>query len=194
MGSANRLSSTENLKKFVYLSILTAIVFVLQFVSLFMRFTFFSVTFVLVPIVIGCAVCNKYAGAWLGFVFAIAVFATGDAAFFLGFDVFGTIVTVVVKGVLAGLFAGLVYSALARFNRYLAVLCAGIVAPITNTGVFMLGCYLFFYDDIAIMAGSQSVFSFIILTFVGVNFLVELGVNIIFSPAILRIINARKRI
>ena len=187
------IRNADKTRKMVYLAILTAIVFVLQFLSLFMRFTFFSLTFVLVPIVIGCADCDKFSGAWLGFVFGLAVFATGDAAFFLSLDVFGTIVTVILKGVLAGLFAGFAYSLFEKINRYVAVVASAFVAPITNTGIFVLGCYTFFYDEIAVFAGSSNIFPYIIATYVGVNFLIELGVNIILTPAILRIINVKKK-
>ena len=181
-------------KRMVYLAILTAVVFLLQYVSLFMRFATFSLTFVLVPMVIGVALCGKWAGAWLGFVFGLAVFATGDAAFFLAFDVFGTIVTVMVKGILAGLGAGLVYHFTRKLGEQVAVLIAAISAPIINTGVFVLGCYVFFYDDIAVLAGSGNIFPFIVTAFVGINFLIELGVNLLLSPCILRLINIKKKI
>ena len=42
-------------------------------------------------------------------------------------------------------------------------------------------------------AGSPNVGSYIILSFVGINFLIELGVNMVCSPIILRLINIRKK-
>ena len=185
---------SDSTKKLVYLAILTAVVFLLQYISLFMRFATFSLTFVLVPMVIGVALCGKWAGAWLGFVFGLAVFATGDAAFFLAFDVAGTIVTVMVKGVLAGVGAGLVYHYTKRFGRDIAVVLAAIVTPVINTGVFVIGCYLFFYEDIAVLAGSGNIFPFIITAFVGINFLIELSVNVLLSPTVIRLIAIRKEI
>ena len=180
--------SSVNVRQLTYLAILTAIVFVLQFVSLFMRFATFSLTFVLIPIVIGVAVCGKWSGAWLGLVFGAAVFATGDATFFMGFDVFGTIVTVMLKGILAGLVAGLVYSVLQNKNKVFAIYAAAVTAPIVNTGVFVLGCYTFFLDDITAMANGGNVFTFIIVTFVGINFIIELALNVLLSPAIIRLL------
>ncbi len=184
--------SDINIRKMVYLAVLTAIVFLLQFIALYMRFATFSLTFVLVPIVIGSAICGKWSGAWLGFVFGLAVFITNDAAFFLGFDVFGTIVTVMLKGILAGLLSGLVYSAHKK-DSFVAVLAAAITAPIVNTGVFVLGCYAFFYDDIVSLAGSENILPYIIVSFVGINFLIELGTNIVLSPTIMRIIKIKKK-
>jgi len=186
--------TTESTKKLVYIAILTAIVFVLQFVSLFMRYSLFSVTFVLVPIVVGSAICGKYWGAWLGFVFAIAVFATGDANFFLAMNPVGTVITVIAKGVLAGLVSGVVYYLLEKKNRYVAVVSSAVLAPIVNTGVFIIGCFLFFFDYISSSAGGESLFSFVLINFVGLNFFVELGINIILAPTIMRIINIKKKI
>ena len=183
------------IRKLVYLAILTAIVFVLQFVSMSMRFTMFSLTFVLIPLVIGSAVCGKWSGAWLGFVFGVAVLATGDAAAFLAVDPLGTVLTVLMKGTLAGLCAGLAYGALESVNRYLAIIVAAVVAPIVNSGVFVLGCYLFFIDTLSEWAqglGYANVHLYIVLGLVGINFLIELGTNCLLSPAVLRIIDVQK--
>ena len=97
---------------------------------------------------------------------------------------------------LAGLAAGLIYKLASKVNGYFGVFCSAIVAPIVNTGVFLLGCKLFFMDTItswAEAAGSPNVGSYIILSFVGINFLIELGVNMVCSPIILRLINIRKK-
>ena len=155
----------------------------------------FSLTFVLIPLVIGSAVCGKWSGAWLGFVFGVAVLATGDAATCLVIDPLGTVVTVLMKGTLAGLCAGLAYGVLERVNRYLAIIVAAVVAPVVNSGVFVLGCYLFFIDTLSEWAkefGYANVHLYIILGLVGINFLIELGTNCLLSPAVLRIIDVQK--
>lgn len=191
----NTRKNRINTKQLTYLAILTAIVFLLQFISLYMRFTVFSVTFVLIPIVIGVAVCGKWAGVWLGFVFALAVFATQDANLFLGFSVPGTIFVVFLKGILAGLACGLIYSLFEKKNRYVAIVLAAIVAPIVNSGIFFLGCILFFFDDISIYfeLSSAAVPSFVLLTLIGINFIVEFVINIVLSPSICRIIDITKK-
>jgi len=193
MTANNRRGSIE-VRRLAYIAILTAIVFVLQFVSLFMRFSAFSLTFVLVPIVIGVALCDWRVGTWLGFVFGVAVLVSGDAAMFLAWDPFATVVLVLLKGMLAGLIAGIAYKLLERVNKYFAVIIAAICTPLVNTSVFVFGSMLFFYDDIAALAGGEAVFPFILTGFVGINFFVELGVNLILSPTILRIISIQKKI
>ena len=85
-------------KKIVGIGLFTAIVMVLQFLGGSIRFGVFSISLVLLPIVVGAAVYGWQAGAWLGFVFGVAVLLSGDAAAFLAVDVIGTILTVLVKG------------------------------------------------------------------------------------------------
>lgn len=187
--------NTVDIRKMTYLAILTAIVFVLQFISLFLRFSAFSLTFVLVPIVIGVSICGIGAGAWLGFVFGLAVFATGDAALFLQFNIPATIFLVFLKGILAGLAAGLVYKLLEKKNRYLAIICSAVAAPVVNTGTFFLGCELFFFKDIAaeFALKAEEVTLFIITGFIGINFFVELAVNLILAPTIYKLIEINKK-
>ena len=180
----------------VGIGLLTAIVVVLQFVSMALRFGTFSITLTLVPIVVGAALYGKATGAWLGFVFGVAVLLTGDAAAFLAINIPGTIATVLVKGAAAGLCAGLVYRLLAKKNQVAAVLLSSITAPIVNTGIFLLGCRLFFYDTVAAWGaglGFENTFVYMIVGLVGINFLIELGVNLVLNPTIILIINVAKK-
>ena len=182
----------EKTKKLVGTGILTAIVIVLQYMVQAIKFGPFSITLVLIPIIVGAALYGIKSGAWLGFVFGVVVLLT-DAGAFLAVDVPGTIITCIGKGVLAGLVAGLVYKALENKNRWVAVFSSAIVCPLVNTGVFLLGCLLFFYDTIATWAqgaGFESVGTYLIFGMVGLNFLVEAGINIILASAIVRILNA----
>ena len=94
-------TNKEQIVKITYLALLTALVFVLQLFAGSIRVGgMFSISLVLFPIVLGSALVGPLGGAWLGLVFALAVFYTGDAAAFLVVNPFGTIVTVVCKGVL----------------------------------------------------------------------------------------------
>lgn len=193
----NFMSNTrkEQTRVLVLGAILTALVIVLQLMGSFIRFGMFSISLVLIPIVIGAATCGIKIGAWLGFVFGAAVLMSGDAAAFLAVDVFGTILTVMVKGTACGLVAGLVYKALAKFNRYLAVMAAAVVCPIVNTGVFLLGCVAFFLPTIrewGVSLGFSNVAAYMFLGLAGGNFLFELATNIILSPVIVRILNLKK--
>ena len=184
-------------KQLTLASILTAIVFVLQYFGCVIKFGTFSISTVLIPIVIGAATCGPWVAAWLGFVFGIAVLASGDAALFLAVSVPGTIITVLLKGMGAGLVSGLVYKAVKKVsNEYVAVMTAAIVCPAINTGIFLLGCLVFFMDTVSNLAANAgfegSVAQFMIIAFVGVNFLVEMGINIFFTPIIVRLLKIKK--
>ena len=181
-------------RKLTGLAILTALVVILQFLPV--KGPFFLITLTLVPIVIGSALYGAFSGAWLGFIFGVTVLLSGDAAAFLTINIPGTIATVLVKGILAGLAAGLVYKLASKVNRYFGVICAALVAPVVNTGIFLLGCRLFFMDTVngwAAASGYENVGAYMILSLVGINFLIELGVNMVCSPIILRLINIRKK-
>ncbi len=153
-----------------------------------------SISLTLIPVVIGAALCGVYAGAWLGGLAGAVFFLTADAAFWLGLSIPGTVITVLVKGVLAGLAAGAVYKLFEKKNRYLAVILAAVACPIVNTGIFLLGCLIFFMDAVKSFAVAEgiSIGAYLILFFVGLNFVFELVANVVFSPAILRILNIRK--
>ena len=178
-------------------AVLTALVVILQFVGAVIKFGPFSISLVLVPIVIGCATCGIGIGAWLGFIFGVTVLISGDAAAFLAVSPIGTIITVLLKGTLCGLFAGLVYKALASKNRYIAVAAAAIICPLVNTGVFLLGCLLFFMETVkewAVGFGfGEAVGQYMIFGLVGSNFLVELAINVVLSPVIVRLLNIREK-
>ena len=136
----NRDVQHARIRKLTGIAMLTAIVVLLQLLGSFIRFGTFSVSLVLVPIVVGAALYGSLAGLWLGFVFGAVILLSGDANLFLAINIPGTLITVVPRAMCAGLFAGLVYRLLEKFNRYVAVVAAAIVCPITNTGLFLLGC------------------------------------------------------
>ncbi len=186
-------------KNLVGIGLFTAIVVVLQALAILLRsvLPFFTISLVLVPIVVGAAVYGYKAGAWLGFVFGVVVLVSGDAATFLAINVPGTIFTVLAKGILSGYIAGLAYVKMRDKNasRALAVIVAAIICPIMNTGVFLLGCEIFFMDTIntwAQTAGFSSAGKFMIIGLVGINFLIEMGINVVLSPVIVRIIGIGK--
>lgn len=177
-------------------AILTAIVIVLQLIGGAIHFGVFSISLVLVPIVIGAALYGAWIGAWLGLVFGVMVLLTGDAAPFLAINPLGTVLTVLVKGTCAGLCAGLVYRALEKKNQFAAVVCAAITAPVVNTGLFLVGCVLFFLDAVkewGQAAGFENVGTYMITGFVGLNFLFELLVNVILAPVIVRLVNLGRK-
>ena len=190
---AKRRTKTETM---VLAALMTALVVILQFMGSFIRLGPFQCSLVLMPIVVGAAMCGKKVSAWLGFVFGMVVLLNGDAAAFLTVNAIGTVITVLAKGTLCGLCAGLVYDLLKNKNQYLAVLAAAIVCPIVNTGVFLIGCFVFFFETISswgLAMGFENALQYMFLGLVGGNFLFELLTNIVLCPAIVRVLNLRKK-
>ncbi|MBQ7045400.1 MAG: ECF transporter S component [Clostridia bacterium] len=177
-------------------AIMTALVVILQWLgSATTFFGPFSTAVALIPIVLGAALCGKWIGAWLGFVFGVVVILSGGAALFLAFDIPGTIVTVLLKGTLCGLAAGLTYQLLKKVNKYLAVFSAALVCPLVNTGVFLLGCYVFFMDSADQIAAALelSVSGMALFWALAMgNFVLEIVTNVVLAPVILRILNIKK--
>ena len=178
------------------LALLTAIVVVLSYFGGFIKIGgLASISLTLIPVVLGAALCGPFAGAWLGAVSGIVFFFTADAVFWFGLSIPGTVITVLVKGALSGLLAGLAYTLLEKYNRYLAIIVSAVVCPVVNTGIFLIGCLVFFMDTVSAWAGDSgmSVGAYLIIFFVGLNFVFELLANILLSPALLRIVNIKKK-
>ena len=183
-------------REIVGIGLFTAIVVVLQLLGGGIRFGVFSISLVLVPIVVGAAVYGWYAGIWLGYAFGVTVLLSGDAGAFLAVDPLATVAVVLIKGAACGFCAGIVYHLFARVNELAAVILSAIICPIANTGIFLIGCQLFFLETITewgAAAGFAEVGNYMIFGLAGVNFLIELGVNIVLAPLITRIIHLGKK-
>ena len=186
-----------NTKTLAGLGLMTAIVIVLQLVGGAIRFGTFSISLVLLPIVVGAALYGAGAGAWLGFVFGAAVLFSGDAAAFLAVNAPGAVILCLAKGTLAGLCAGLVYKLAEKKSKILGTALAAVTAPVVNTGIFLLGCWAFFLDTVkgwAAVAGVENVGMYMLVGFVGINFVIELAVNVLLCPVVVRVVDAGKKV
>ena len=178
-------------KNMVGMSLFTAIVVVLQLMGGGIKVGVFSFSFVLLPIVVGSAVYGWKTGAWLGFAFGVAVMLSGDANAFLIVDPLATVLVVLVKGTACGFLAGLIYKLLHKWNKVVAVFAAAVMAPVANTGIFLMGCRLFFWETIAgwgAALGFADAADYAIFGLAGINFIIEICVNLFLAPVIVRLI------
>lgn len=195
-------SSVSKTRKLVGMAIFTALVVVLQVISYYVKVGPFSVTFVLIPVVVGAALYGAGSGAFLGGVFAVVVIigciSGVDAGGFILWSAnpLYVILICLAKGILAGWLAGIVYKAIAKQGKhlYLGVLAAAIVSPVVNTGIFLLGMTLLFHETLVAWAGGISLVYFAFIGLAGINFLVELGSNVVLSTVAVRIIKASKTV
>ena len=101
-----------------------------------------------------------------------------------------------IKGVVSGIAAAGVYKLVEKKNKYLAVLAAAVVCPIANTGIFIIGCFVFFMDTVRAWGsamGFENAFAYIILGMVGINFIIELVLNLVLSPAVVRLLDIKNK-
>lgn len=196
MNNGKQKGSTRRLTG---LAIFTALIIVLQVICTFVRFGPFSITLALAPMIIGAAVYGRKAGAYLGFVFGLVVLITGLMGWdggvvmlLLSQNAIGCVLICLVKGAAAGWVAGLIYELLSKKNDLLAVITAGIVCPVVNTGLFIVGMLVFFMSTLESWAGGEAMLYYIIVGLTGVNFLVELAVNMVLASGITRIIRTGK--
>lgn len=156
----------------------------------------FTISLVLIPIVLGGALFGAKTGALLGGVFGIIVMI----GCITGTDVGGAMVfqanpilcflVVMCKGILAGLLSGWIYGLIRGKNAYIAMLAAAIVCPTVNTGVFVVCMLTFFKDVLAAWAGGGDILAYVLTGLVLANYIPELLINVIFSPAGQRILHS----
>jgi uncharacterized membrane protein len=181
------------------MAIFAALVVILQLLAGVVKVGAFNITLVLIPIVVGAAVYGPIAGMFLGGVFGVVVtiacITGADPGGYILWSAnpLGTALICLVKGMAAGWLAGLVYTAIAKKRTYLGVIAAAVVCPVVNTGIFLLGMAAIFYDTLVSWAGGSSLVYYMIVVLVGVNFLIELGLNIVLSPIVVRIIHIGKK-
>lgn len=189
------------IKEMAAIALLIAMIVVLQFIGSMIPPIggMFSISLVLIPVVIGAALYGPSAGAILGAAFGAMVAincATGaDPGGHMVFQssVPMCIFVVMTKGILAGLAAGFTYRALSRYNTYIAMLCTAIICPVVNTGVFLLCMNLFFKDVLTAWAAGKDIFVYMLSGIVLCNFVPELIINVVFSAAGQRIIHIVKK-
>ena len=187
-------------KRMTGIALMIALIIVLQFVtSIIPPVGGFSISLVLIPIVLGAAVYGPGAGALLGGAFGVIVYINcvtgadpGGAMVFQANPVLCFLV-VMGKGILAGWVSGLVYAAMKKWNPHVAILCAAIVCPLVNTGTFIVCMLTFFKDVLAAWAGGGDIIAYILTGFVLFNFVPEMIINIVFGSVGHTIIHVVKK-
>lgn len=181
-------------KNVTYFAILLALVIVLQLFGSVIKIGATTLSFVLVPIVLCGMILGPVWAGGLGFIFGVIVYLQG----LFGADPFTSVlmadhpfITAAVclgKGLLAGLASGYIYKALKGKNETLASFVSAVICPVVNTSLFVIGA-LFMSDTLNanFVQSGQTVIYFLVIVCAGINFLIELGINIVCAPAILRI-------
>lgn len=185
------------IKKMTGVALLMALVVVLQLLGgMIPPIGGFTISLVLIPIVLGAALYGPKTGALLGATFGVVVIIgciTGtDAGGAMVFQANPILCMLVVlsKGILAGTLSGAVYAVLKEKNQTLAMVLAAVVCPVVNTGIFILCMAAFFIDVLSAGAGGGGILGYVLSGLVLCNFVPELIINVVFSGAGVRILNA----
>ena len=100
-----------------------------------------------------------------------------------------TLALCMIKSTAAGYLSGLVARSLAKKNATLSLFLAAGIAPVVNTGIFILGLLLFFQDTLVLWAnGHDKVVDFLLFSILGINFTTEFLVNLVLVPILARIL------
>ncbi len=191
---------SKQILRMAQVAMLAAIIVVLQLLSYVIKIGTFNLSLVLIPIVVGAILFGEKTGAVLGGVFGVVV----TICCITGMDAGGAILwnaspvltaaICIAKGALAGFCAGWVAH---RFkgerSRYVGMVLAAMVAPIVNTGLFLIGLATCFYGILVEWAAGQALVYYIVVGLVGINFLVEFALNTVLSPVVVRIVNALRK-
>lgn len=188
-----------NTKNITYLAILTALLIVLNLLSTVFK-VITNINLTLIPIVLGALLLGVKGGFILGLISGLMTFVFGVT----GLDDFTnflftqhpilTFLICTVKITVAGILGGVIYNFFKDKNKYVATFLASAIVPIVNTTIFILGA-LTMFDTFSGLSSNKgvSVMYYLIILCAGVNFLIELAVNLIVAPAIHSVINVLEK-
>ncbi|MBR5746850.1 MAG: ECF transporter S component [Clostridia bacterium] len=197
-------------RKFTVLAILIAVTLVLQIIATILPRLpgGIELSFVLIPVVVAACFYGYVGAATVGGAFGLIVFImglTGATPFttYLIFEVnwFYTIIGTVVRTTAAALLVALVFKFVSKkLSQRSSYIVASIVAPVFNTGLFIIIFLIFFNPllrEYALANGyGDNVIGYVFAGFVGVNFFIELATTVLLAPpvciALERVIRRKK--
>lgn len=184
------MKNKVNIRYLTTLSVLVAIEIIFAFTPLgYLKVGVIELTFMTLPVIVGAAALGPAAGAVLGAVFGITSFAQcfGMSAFgaaLLAINPAFTFIVCLVPRVLTGWLGGLVFKAVAKFDKtkLLSYLASSVATPLLNTVLFTGTLMLLFRTNGEFIAKMtewaipvDAIGAFVV-AFVGMNGLIEAGV------------------
>ena len=186
-----------NTKTIVVTGLLLALEIIFQLIGNYLQIGIANINISLVPVVIAGIIGGPISAAILGFFNGImALLSPSTIAFFMPVSPAGTVLVCLLKCTLAGVFSSLAYHWLRkRISAHGATPIAAALVPIINTGLFILGSFIFFRDWIfADGRNALDAWGYILLAVVGWNFLIEFFSTIVLSIATNEILLTREPI
>ncbi len=176
----------------VRLAALVAIIILMAFTPLgYLRYGALSITFIMIPVVIGAIILGPSAGAVLGAVFGFTSFAQcfgldPFGTFLFSVNPLGTVIMCFVPRILMGFLSALIFRAIHKVDKtkIISYAVASLSGAVLNTVMF-LSLLIFFFGNIQLPAamGGIRVIQIIGVT-LAVNALVEAAVCLVVGAAI----------
>ncbi|MCH5180525.1 MAG: ECF transporter S component [Erysipelotrichales bacterium] len=175
------MNKQQKIRQIAGIAVLSALTIILTIVSNYIIIGGISINLSLIPIVLAAIIFGPYAGFFVGLINGGFVMLSAQA--FFAVSPIGTVIVCLLKTSVAGLLAGYLYKWLSGKNEIISTFATALIVPIVNTSLFIIGSLIFF----------QGVFGELISILVSVNFLIEVAINIMLAPAIIRIIKIVKK-
>ena len=176
--------------------LLLALEIIFQILGNYLQFGPVSINLSLVAIVLAAVLYGPLSGAILGFFNGIIVlFSPSTIALFMPISPLGTVIACLLKCTVAGIVAGNVYKLFKNKHPLVGIIIASVLVPVINTGIFSAVCLIFFRPLLASYAGSEnfaSLVTFLIVGFIGWNFLFEIIATVVVSTILGLVLIRRK--
>ena len=183
------MKRTKRIKFITGLALLLAVEVVLSIISNYMPGTV-NFNLALIPISIGAVLFGPIGGFILGAANGIVTLIAPGTQVFVAQNAFATVLLCILKTGLAGLVSGYVYKAIKKINTNGAIITSGILVPIVNTSIFILGVILFF---LPLYGEGKQAIGVLFSSVISINFLIEFLISALLCPAVIQIINVSKR-
>ena len=175
-------------RQIVITGLMLALMIVLQIVGNYLQFGPVNINISLVAIVLAAVIAGPISGAIVGFFNGImALLSPSTIAVFMPVSAVGTVLACLLKFTLAGFVCGIVFKLLKKKNQTVALIVASLLVPIINTGIFIIFALIFFRPilESSVSSGAYpNIWMFLIVGFIGWNFLVELASTGVLSPIV----------
>ena len=195
---STKLSRKKKTLLITEVAILAALIVIMSFTPLgFLRVGPLSITFIMIPVVLGGVLCGPTVGGILGLIFGIVSFIQcfmGEplGAILVSVSIFRTLIVCIVPRVIAGFLSGLIFKGLKKYDKKStwSFLVAGATGSLLNTVLFLGSLALLFWNVVftpeqAIsLGGVDTVLKTVIILCTSINAPVEILACTLLSSAI----------
>ena len=175
-------------RQIVITGLMLALMIILQIIGNYLQIGPVNINISLVAVVLAAVLGGPLSGAIDGFFNGVmALLSPSTIAVFMPVSPVGTVLACLLKCTLAGLVSGIIFNLLKKKNKVLSLIVSSLLVPIINTGIFIIFCLIFFRPILEsnVTSGAfPNIWMFLIVGFIGWNFLVELVSTTVLSPIV----------